>query len=289
MVDVGLFGIPIEATAVVRGGARAGPAAVREASRVIKRVNPTTKIAPFTLASVADLGDVPELTPFDVIKSVDAATAFVKHLRAAGVFPIAVGGDHTTALPMIRALGAIEALSIIQFDSHADDIDEFYGSRLNNATLMRRVVEEDLVDPQRVVQVGLRGTQFGHDDASWGVSIGFTTVTYDEYEAQGRQKVIDTIKEVVRGGPVYITFDLDALDPSEAPAVGLPEPGGLSVRDAQMILRGLTGLDIVGGDVSELFPAHDPSGITAIVAANILFEMLCLVSVAFDQSRQEPR
>jgi guanidinopropionase len=171
-------------------------------------------------------------------------------------------------------------LGVLQFDSHADVQDRFYGSRDNHATVMRRAHEEQLVDPKRVVQLGLRGTRYGDQDIEYGAEVGFTQITYDDYEEMGRTAAIDRIREVLGSGPIYVTFDLDGLDPSEAPGTPAREPGGLSMRDSQVLLRSLTGLQIVGGDVCECAPALDLCGLTATNASNLLFEIVCLIAAA---------
>lgn len=275
-VDIGTFGVPFD-TATFRSGAREGPAAVREASRAIRRVNPTTGVSPFDVAGVADLGDVP-VNGLDFAGGLAATQAFARRLRERGVAPVAIGGDHVVTLPVLRGLFDGAPLGVLQLDSHADVNDVFFGTKDNHATMMRRVTEEGIVDPARVVQVGLRGTRFGHDDIRFGVDAGFTAITYDDYEAMGRAAVIERVREVLGGGPVYVTYDVDGLDPTEAPGTGAREPGGLSMRDSQVILRSLTGLDVIGGDVCEVAPALDPAGLTALNAANLMFEIVCLIA-----------
>jgi guanidinopropionase len=268
---------------MMRTGMQEAPAAVRAASRLIRRVNPSTKIAPFDLATVADVGDPAHLNPFALEASVERATEFVQMLHSEGLRLIAMGGDHVITIPMVRGIFGGTRLGLVQVDAHPDTHDEILGSRINHATPIRRIVEEGLVDPERVVQIGLRGTQGGlggDDDSAWGVAHGFTCITADRYEELGREAVIGLTKKVIGTGPTYITFDLDGLDPSQAPGTGYPEPGGLSMRDAQVILRSLTGCNIIGGDVVELLPAADPSGVTAVNAANLMFEILCLVAAA---------
>jgi guanidinopropionase len=277
-VDIGVFGVALD-SATYRGGTRQGPAAVREASRAIRRVNPRTLVSPFDLANVADIGDVP-VNVLDYPGSIALVRDHVARMREAGVVPVAVGGDHSTSLPVLRGLADGEPLGIIQFDSHADVQDVFFGTRDNHASLMRRATEEGIVDPKRVVQIGLRGTRFGDADVQWGVDQGFTAITYDDFEEMGRAAAIERAREVVGSGPVYITYDIDGLDPTEAPGTPAREPGGLSMRDSQVILRSLDGIDVVGGDVCEVAPALDPSGLTQLNAANLLFEIVCLAASA---------
>ncbi len=278
-VDVALVGVPYDLGLAYRPGARFGPAAVREASRIVRRVNPTTKVFPFGLCQVADAGDV-IVHPYDQDGSIAAMGAFFAALRDAGTAPVACGGDHIITLPALRGTFAGEALGVVQFDAHSDTLDTFYGQRITHATTMRRAVEEGIVDPRRTIQIGLRGSEWDGHDHDFARASGMRVITYDEYEALGRDAVIAEIRRVVGDGPTYVTYDIDGLDPSCAPGTAVPEPGGLSMRDSQVILRALTGLDVVGADVAEISPPHDPTGITAINAANLMFELLCLVAHA---------
>lgn len=277
-VDIGIFGIPLD-TATYRGGTREGPAAIREASRGIRRVNPQSGISPFDLANVADLGDVP-VNILDTPGSLALARDFAARVRAAGVRPVGVGGDHSATLPMLRGVFDGTPTGVLQFDSHADIQDEFFGTKDNHASVMRRAHEEGIIDPLRVVQLGLRGTRFGDDDVQYGIDAGFTAITYDKYEELGRTATIERIRDVLGDGPVYITYDIDGLDPTEAPGTPAREPGGLSMRDSQVILRSLTGLNVIGGDVCEVAPSLDPTGITAMNASNLLFEIVCLIAAS---------
>lgn len=261
-VDIGVFGIPSD-SATYRGGTREGPAAVREASRGIRRVNSFTKVSPFDLCNVADIGDAP-VNVLDIPGSMAATSEFVAGLRAQDVAPLAVGGDHSATLPVLRGLAGGAPLGVLQFDAHADIQDVFFATKDNHASVMRRATEEGIIDPHRVVQLGLRGTWFGLDDIRYGVDAGFEVITFDRYEEMGRAAAIERIKEVLGDGPAYVTFDIDGLDPTDAPGTAAREPGGLSMRDSQVILRSLTGLDIIGGDVCEVAPSLDPSGITAM-------------------------
>lgn len=283
-VDIGVFGIPLD-SATFRGGTREGPSAIREASRAIRRVNPRTGVSPFDAANVADVGDAP-VNVIDIPGSMAATRDFVVRLRAHGIAPVGVGGDHSATLPVLRGLYDGTPLGVLQFDSHADVQDVFFGMKDNHASVMRRATEEGLIDPRRVVQVGLRGTRFGEDDIQYGIDAGFTVITYDDYEELGRATVIERIKEVFGDGPTYVTYDIDGLDPTEAPGTAAREPGGLSMRDSQVILREMTGHQVVGGDVCEVAPALDPSGLTALNAANLLFEIVCLVA---ESRRREKR
>jgi guanidinopropionase len=281
-LDIALAGVPLDLGATYRVGARHGPEGVRNASRLIRQVNPTTQVAPYRLCNIADVGDAPT-DPLSVERSIALIGDFYRQIHAVGAAPISIGGDHTVPLPVLRAIARDRPVGLIQIDAHGDTFDDFMGTRYNHATFVRRAVEEGLLDPERVIQIGLRGTRYGDDDTDYGKQVGLRMVTMDEYEDMGRADVIAEIKRVVGDGPTYVTIDIDGLDPKDAPGTGVPEPGGIMMRDAQMILRRLTGLDIVGGDICEVVPSLDPTGITCINAANLMFELTCLAAVAIDR------
>jgi guanidinopropionase len=283
-LDIALVGVPLDLGATYRSGARHGPEGVRSASRLIRQINPTTGVAPYKLCTIADIGDAP-VDPLSVERSVDLIQAYYAKIHACGAVPITIGGDHTVPLPVLRAIARNGPVGLIQIDSHSDTFDDFMGTKYNHATFVRRAVEENLLDPSRVIQVGLRGTRYGDDDIAYGDATGIRMMTMDEYEDLGRAAVIAEIRRVVGEGPVYITIDIDGLDPKDAPGTGVPEPGGIIMRDMQMILRSLTGIEIIGGDICEVVPGLDPTGITCINAANLMFELTCLAAVSIDAKR----
>ncbi len=276
-VDIALAGVPFDLGATYRPGARHGPAATREASRLIRAVNPTTGTAPFRLCNIADVGDAPS-HPLKIEQSCDAIQGFFEAIHRAGAWPLAVGGDHTVPLPILRAIARERPLGLFHVDAHADTFDQFMGTRINHATFLRRAIEEGLVDPRRTVQVGLRGSRYGDDDIGYGREAGLAMVTMDEYEAMGRDAFVALALEVLDGGPCYLTIDIDGLDPRDCPGTGVPEPGGIAMRDMQAILRALQGLDAVGGDICEVSPPHDPGGMTCVNVANLMFEMACVLA-----------
>ena len=278
-LDIALIGVPLDLGATYRSGARHGPAGVREASRLIRQVNPTTGVAPYRLCNIADVGDAPP-HPLSVEISVDLVKEFYDRIHAIGATPISVGGDHVVPLPILRAIASKAPVGLIQIDSHTDTFDEFMGTKTNHATFVRRGIEEGLLDPKRIIQIGLRGTRYGDDDILYGKEAGIRMISMDEYEELGRAAVIDEIKRIVGTQPTYITIDVDGLDPKDAPGTGVPEPGGIAMRDMQMILRRLTGLNMIGGDICEVIPSLDPTGITCINAANLMFELTCLAAVS---------
>ena len=276
-IDIALVGIPFDLGATYRPGARHGPAAVREASRLIRAVNPATGVAPFGLCNIADVGDAPS-HPLSVERSCEMIEAFFATLHETGAWPLSIGGDHTVPLPVLRAIAGERPLGMFHVDAHADTFDSFMGTKINHATFLRRAVEEGLVDPSRTVQVGLRGTRYGDDDIGYGNEVGITMVTMDDYEAMGRESFIRLARDVLGDGPCYLTIDVDGLDPRDCPGTGVPEPGGIAMRDMQVILRALTGLNAVGGDICEVSPPHDPVGMTFVNVANLMFEMACVMA-----------
>jgi len=283
-VDVGLVGVPFDLGLNHRTGARHGPAGVREMSRLIRRVHPTSGIRPFDICNVADLGDAP-INPMSKDKSIEMIEGFFREMRQAGIVPIAVGGDHTIPLPILRALADDRPVGILHFDAHADTLDEICGDKINHATFTRRGYEEGLIDAKRVIQLGMRGSRFRPDDIQYGYDVGFSIITMDEYEDMGRKAAIEQINEVLGDGPIYISLDIDGLDPAYLPGTGVPEIGGLIPRDVQVILRSLRGREIVGADISEVSPGFDPTGITCVTVANLMFEMLCLIADFIDSTR----
>jgi guanidinopropionase len=278
-LDIALAGVPYDMGSTNRAGPRHGPAQIREMSRLIRKINASSRIAPFELCRVADVGDAP-VNPLEPLASIDTITGFFAALHGKGLVPVSAGGDHTVTLPILSGIVTQGPIGVIHFDAHADTLDELLGSQINHATVFRRGVEEGLLDPERVIQIGLRGTRYSDEDIQYGYDVGMRVVTMDDFEEMGRKAVIAEAREVVGEGPTYITFDMDGLDPVYCPGTGAPEPGGLSMRDAQVMIRGFRGLDLIGGDVCETAPPLDPAGHTALNAANVMFEILCVVADA---------
>lgn len=283
-IDIGLCGVPFDLGLNYRSGPRDAPAAVRDASRLIRMAHPVSGIKPYDLCNVADVGDAP-VNPMNKDESIDKIEGFFSEMHAAGVRPIAIGGDHTVPLPVLRALAKDEPVGLLQFDAHADILDELCGTKVNHATIMRRGVEEGLIDPKRVVQLGLRGSRFGDDDIRFGQEAGFRCITIDDYEELGRAETIRIINETLGDGPSYVTLDIDGIDPSYCPGTPVPEIGGLLPRDVQVILRSLQGKNIVGADICEVAPCYDPTGVTCVTAANMMFEMLCIIAQSISTRR----
>lgn len=277
-LDIALVGVPFDFN-TNRCGTRFGPAQVREMSRLIRRFNATGDPSPFDLCEIADIGDTP-VNPLNIDESVGLIAEFFDGLRRAKVRPVSIGGDHGVSYPVWKGIVKGEPLGVVHFDAHPDTYHAFWGSLYNQGTLLKRGVEENLIDPRRVVSVGFRGTRFALDDRKYNLDTGMRVIIMDEYEKLGRDKVIAEMRRVIGSRPTYVTFDIDGLDPAYCIGTGAPEPGGLMMRDVQMMLRGLSGLNIVGGDVCEVSPPLDPSGHTALNAANIMFEILCLTAAA---------
>ena len=276
-IDIALAGVPFDIGVNYRAGARQAPAAVREASRLIRRVHNVSGIAPYDICNVADVGDAP-VNPIDLARSIQMIEDFYKKIHAAGALPLTIGGDHTVPLPILRAIARERPVGVFQIDSHADTLDTLAETRINHATTFRRAVEEGLIDPKRTIQIGLRGSRFSADDIKWGQDQGFTCITFEDYERMGRAAVIAKVAEVLGDGPSYMTIDIDGIDPAWAPGTGVPEIGGLTPRDVQVMLRSLQGKKLVGGDICEVAPCFDPTGITAVTAANLMWEMLCVMA-----------
>jgi guanidinopropionase len=284
-LDVAFVGVPFDSGTFIRPGARLGPAQIREMSRFLRNSHPATQVQPFALCQVADVGDAPVNT-LNVEGSLTAISGFFAKLARNGVTPLAMGGDHTIPLLILEGMRAAGVpagpVGLIQIDAHADvltpDHDVFDGLEVNHGTFARLAIERGLVDPARSAQLGLRGSQYAPDANRFAADAGVRMIYQHEFDDLGVAATVGEIRRVAGDGPVYLTIDVDGLDPSICPGTGYPEPGGLTMRETQGILRGLRGLDLVGGDVSEVAPPFDPSGMTALTAAHLLFEMLCLVA-----------
>lgn len=279
-VEVGLVGVPWDGGTTNRPGARHGPRALRDASTMIRMVNQATAAAPFHTARCADLGDVPP-NPASLDDSLARIHRFYEALAAAGVTPLTAGGDHLTSLPVLRALAAADPVGMIHFDSHTDLYDDYFGGyKLTHGTPFRRAVEEGLLDPRRIVQIGIRGTTYDGEDRAFAAEAGIRIVTIEELFDRGTDAVMAEARAIVGDRPVYVSFDIDGIDPAQAPGTGTPEIGGLTTADALAILRGVAGIDVVGGDVVEVAPQYDATSNTAHAGAQMLFEILSLAAIA---------
>ena len=279
-VDVGLVGVPFDGGVTNRPGARHGPREIRNSSSLMRAIHHVSRINPYALCRIADLGDVPFTHAFELAASLDDIEAFYRDVHAAGAAPLSAGGDHSITLPIFRAIAAGQPLGMVHIDAHTDTWDEFLGSKFTHGAPFRRAVEEGLLDPKRTVQIGIRGAQNTEEGWSFSLETGMRVVFMEEFTEMGVAAVITEARRVVGDGPTYISFDIDGLDPVYAPGTGTPEVGGLTTIEAQTLLRGLRGLDLVGGDVVEVAPPFDPSGNTALVGATMMYEILCVLAEA---------
>jgi guanidinopropionase len=277
-LDVAIVGVPYDGGTSYRPGARLGPREVRAQSSLVRPYSYFQKVAPFDVVNVADVGDV-DAPPVSIEKCYDAVEARIGRIADAGARPIVVGGDHSISLPILRALAKRHGpLGLVQFDAHIDTWDEYFGGRYFHGTPFRRAIEEGIVDGTRFIQVGIRGPMYGEDDFDFHREHGITMLDIEQVKARGIASTLAEIRRVV-SGPAYMTFDIDAVDPAFAPGTGTPEVGGLSSHEAQQLVRGLAGLSLVGGDVVEVSPVFDgPGQITALLAANLMFEFLCVLA-----------
>jgi guanidinopropionase len=279
-VDIGLIGVSFDGGVTNRPGARHGPREIRNQSSLIRRINHATKICPYDLCAVADLGDAWIEKPFELEGALNEIAAFYGRVHEMGITPLSAGGDHSVTLPILRAIGARpeQPLGLVHFDAHCDTGDDYLGSKFHHGAPFRRAVEEGLLDPKRCIQIGIRGSINDIDLWSFSHDSGMRVIYIEEFFELGVQGVIDEAHRVVGSGPAYVTFDVDGLDPVYAPGTGTPEVGGFSTLEAQLMLRGLRGLNLIGGDVVEVSPPFDQSGNTALVGATMMFEILCLLA-----------
>lgn len=276
-LDAAFIGVPLDIGTSNRPGARLGPRQIRDESRMLRPYNLATRAAPFDSLQVADIGDVP-INTFHLLKSMDIITRFYDEVLGHGCIPLTLGGDHTATLPILRALAKQHGpVGLIHVDAHADVNDTMFGEPIAHGTPFRRALEENLVEGTRVVQIGLRGTGYSAEDFDWCRRQGFRVVTAEECWYRSLAPLMDEVREQLGSGPVYISFDIDGLDPSVAPGTGTVEMGGLTGAQGLEIVRGAWGLDIVGGDLMEVAPPYDPSGNTALMGATLLYEMLCIL------------
>jgi len=284
-VDIGLIGVPWDGGTTNRAGARHGPRQIRDMSTMVRNVHHTSRIKPFDLCRCADLGDVP-VNPIDLEDTLGRVEKFYAKVHAMGVVPLTAGGDHLITLPIMRALAKKRPLGMVHFDAHTDTWDRYFGDHFyTHGTPFRRAVEEGLLDPKRTVQIGIRGALYGEADNDWGEAQGIRVITIDEFYEMGVDNVIAEARRIVGNGATYISFDVDGLDPVYAPGTGTPEIGGFTTFEAQRMIRGLEGLNLIGGDVVEVAPPFDPSGNTAIVGATMMFEILCVLADAVARRR----
>ncbi len=274
-VQVGLVGVPWDSGTTNRPGPRHGPRQLRDASTMIRAQHGVTHTRPFEAMRCADLGDVGP-NPADIQDSMARITAFYRQLVAANIVPLTAGGDHLTSLPVLRALAANGPLGMIHFDSHTDLFHSYFGGTLyTHGTPFRRAVEEGLLDPARVVQIGIRGTAYDSEDRDFARDAGIRIIPIEEFFDRGVDDVMAEAREIVGQDPTYISYDIDFVDPTFAPGTGTPEVGGPNSFQALQVVRALAGLNICGADLVEVSPPFDASGNTAFLGVSIMFELLC--------------
>ena len=285
-VEIGLVGVPWDGGTTTRPGARHGPRQLRDLSTMIRLVNQATGLRPFHTARCADLGDA-SVNPADLQDSLQRIGGFFTRLRAKGITPMVAGGDHLISLPVLRGLFQGEPFGMIHFDAHTDFYDKYFGGyTLTHGTPFRRAAEEGLLDPRRVVQIGIRGTAYDGEDVAWARAQGVRIVMIEELMDRGPDSIMDEARAIVGDRPTYVSFDIDGIDPSQAPGTGTPEIGGFSTHQAQRMIRRLQGLDLVGADLVEVSPPLDATGGTAWVGVSMMFELLCELADAVARRRE---
>lgn len=277
-VDIGLIGVPWDSGTTNRSGPRHGPRQLRDMSTMIRAQNGASGVRPFELVNCADLGDVPP-NPADIMETMERITSFYSIVKSAGIRPLTAGGDHLTSLPVLRALAKDGPLSMIHFDSHTDLFDTYFGgTRYTHGTPFRRAVEEGLLDPKKIVQIGIRGTTYDNEDRDFADAVGIRIIAIEEFHARGVSSVLEEAREIVGQTDTYVSYDIDFVDPTFAPGTGTPEIGGPNSYQAIQVVRELTGVQILGADLVEVSPPFDQSGGTAYLGASIMFELLCVMA-----------
>ncbi len=276
-VDIGIIGAPWDAGTTNRPGPRHGPRQVRDMSTMIRAQHGVNNLRPFDLKNCADLGDIAP-NPASLEDSLKRIESYFSKIKDLNILPLTVGGDHLCSLPILRSLSKNEPVGLIQFDSHTDLFHSYFdGQMYTHGTPFRRAIEENLIDPKRTVQVGIRGTNYDSEDRDFAKSEGIRIITIEEFFERGIPDVISEVKSIVGDEKTYLSYDIDFIDPAFAPGTGTPEVGGPNSFQALDVVRKLNGLNLIGADVVEISPPFDPSGGTAFLGSSILFEILCIM------------
>lgn len=283
-LDIGMVGVPFDGGVTFRPGARMGPRAVREASRLMRTLHHATQVAPFDLCRVRDLGDVLFKNHHSVESCMEDMIEYFTALHAAGVVPMSIGGDHSVSYPILKAIASEGPIAMVHFDAHVDTLGPLFGAKFHHGAPFYHAAKEGLIDPAHCIQIGIRGSEH-QGTPNNSLEMGMRVIFIEEFVDMGPQAVIAEVRKVVGDMPTYLTFDVDGLDPIYASGTGTPEAGGIHMREAQQILRGLRGLNFVGGDVVEVAPCYDPTEVTAMSGATLMFEILCLLSEAVAQRK----
>jgi guanidinopropionase len=279
-VDIGLVGIPYDGGVTLRPGARHGPREIRNMSTLMRSTHHVTRFDPFDACRIADLGDVRFGNLFQHDEAIEDIESYYRRLADAGVTPLAAGGDHSVTYPILKALAGKGPLGLVHIDAHTDTWGPFMGSKFHHGAPFRLAADGGFVDPERTVQIGIRGAQNTQEGWDYSLESGMRVIFIEELVQMGVDGIIEEVRKVVGDAPTYLSFDVDAIDPAFTPGTGTPEVGGLTTREALSLLRGLSGLHLIGGDVVEVAPPFDPSGNTALVGATLMYEIVCLLAEA---------
>ncbi len=279
-LDIALIGVPYDNAVTNRPGARHGPREVRNASTMMRSIHHVSRLNPYELCQIGDLGDVPLPHLFDDAGVVGDIEQFYQEVVAAGTTPLSIGGDHSITFPILKALGAKAPVGLIHIDAHTDTWDQFLNTKFSHGAPFRRAVEAGVLDPKRTIQIGIRGAQNADEGWRYADEAGMRVVFIEELNERGCAAILEEAKGLVGDHPTYVSFDIDSLDPAFAPGTGTPEFGGLTPLQAQTLVRGLDGLNLIGADVVEVSPPFDHANITALAGATMAYELLCILASA---------
>jgi guanidinopropionase len=276
--QIGVCGVPFDGGVTNRPGPRHAPREVRNQSSLMRRVNQATGVSPFAAAKIADIGDAWIRKPYELTGAHAEIEAYFARVKAAGIRPLACGGDHSVTLPILRALAEDGPVGMIHIDAHADTGDDYMGSRFHHGAPFKVATDEGLLDPKRVAQIGIRGSLYSEDMWKFSYDSGMRVMRMEEVEDRGWRACMEEALALVGDGPIYVSFDIDSLDPAFAMGTGTPEAGGFTMREAQGMIRMLAGKHIVGADMVEVSPPFDVGGVTALNGATVMFELLCVMA-----------